>query len=67
MSGMNGAETVGRLRAVRPDLPVLFVSGYAPEVGQLPGGRTGVLSKPFAVDVLAPALLKLVPDAVAQG
>ncbi len=67
MSGRNGAETVARLRAVRPELPVLFVSGYAPEVGQLPGGRTGVLSKPFAGDVLAPALMKLVPEAVARG
>lgn len=64
MPGLSGAQTVTRLRTLRPDVPVVFVSGYVPEAGQLPGGRTAVLAKPFSDDVLIPTLLTLVPEAV---
>lgn len=64
MPGLSGAQTVTWLRTLRPDVPVVFVSGYVPEAGQLPGGRTAVLAKPFSDDVLIAALSTLVPEAV---
>jgi CheY-like chemotaxis protein len=44
-----------RLRAARPDLPVLFMSGYAREAldgRSLLDGRTSFLPKPFTPDQL---------------
>lgn len=57
MPGMNGVELARRLRADRPALPVLLVSGYAEVEGidaQLPR-----LTKPFRKDELATSLLSL--------
>lgn len=65
MPHLGGAETLPRLRALRPDLPVLLVSGYAAgDVLQRLGRPDGVrfVTKPFtarrfheAVDALLPA------------
>ena len=63
MPGMGGPELVEHLRAARPDLRVLFVTGQA-DMG--PGGASGpeldaaVLRKPFAMD----ALLRRVRDSL---
>ncbi|MCB9876756.1 MAG: response regulator [Planctomycetes bacterium] len=48
MPGMSGGELAKRLRAERPQLPVLFVSGYANEhlEGRLPDGAQ-LLAKPY--------------------
>jgi signal transduction histidine kinase/CheY-like chemotaxis protein len=56
MPGVNGRITAERLRAERPDLRVLFMSGYSEETEKLSefdGGRATLLSKPFTPDVLA--------------
>jgi PAS domain S-box-containing protein len=54
MPEMGGLELVERLRARRPDLRVLFMSGYPERAFSLetmvPG--TGYLEKPFTVDTL---------------
>jgi two-component system, cell cycle sensor histidine kinase and response regulator CckA len=50
MPGMSGEETLRRIRAIRPGLRVLLVSGYseAPVVAPGPGeGPVGFLGKPF--------------------
>jgi CheY-like chemotaxis protein len=51
MPGMNGKELADRLRLSRPDIKVLFVSGYTAEVisrqGILEGG-VSLISKPFS-------------------
>jgi CheY-like chemotaxis protein len=51
MPGMSGPELAARARDVRPDLPVLFVSGYPdrPEAE----GQGPLLAKPFTPDALA--------------
>jgi PAS domain S-box-containing protein len=56
MPGMNGRELAERIRLVRPDVGILFISGY----GQEAAGDDGVLSprayylpKPFTPDALA--------------
>ncbi len=50
MPKMLGNEVAARVRAVHPDLPVLYMSGYAQPVltenGTLPGGIT-IVEKPF--------------------
>ncbi len=54
--GMNGRQVADAGRALRPDLPVLFITGYAEQA--VIGDRDldpgmGVLTKPFDLDVLA--------------
>jgi PAS domain S-box-containing protein len=55
MPGLGGRELVGRLKIMRPDLPVLFVSGYTEEgvrkQGVLEPG-SAYLEKPFTPEKL---------------
>ncbi len=54
LPGMNGLEIARELSGVRPDVRVLFISGYARDTalaqGSLPG--TSFLHKPFSPDAL---------------
>jgi two-component system, cell cycle sensor histidine kinase and response regulator CckA len=69
MPEMGGHELVERLRAQRPDLRVLFMSGYAERAftsdGSMPSG-TGYLEKPFTVENLMRRLREVL-DARLQG
>ncbi|MDP3719574.1 MAG: ATP-binding protein [Acidobacteriota bacterium] len=60
MPRMGGIELARRLRAVRPGLPLLFVTGYVEQGETLHEQGTPVLLKPFSPD----ALLKSVAAAV---
>ncbi|MDP2054464.1 MAG: response regulator, partial [Acidobacteriota bacterium] len=60
MPRMGGIELARRLRAVRPGLPLLFVTGYVEQSETLHEQGTPVLLKPFSPD----ALLKSVAAAV---
>ncbi len=53
MPGMNGAEVMRAARAIRPDLPVLMITGYADSesVSGL-GAEVPVLRKPFEAGAL---------------
>jgi CheY-like chemotaxis protein len=54
MPGMGGAELVRRLRAARPGVPVLFVTGYADDLASAPDLRdVPVLVKPYGLEDLA--------------
>ncbi|HYI49695.1 MAG TPA: response regulator [Allosphingosinicella sp.] len=58
MPGMNGAELAREVRARLPDLPIIFVTGFA-ESDQLEnalGPDVPVLRKPFGIDDLAAML-----------
>ena len=58
MPGMNGADVAREVRARCPDLPIVFVTGYA-ESEQLEaalGPAVKVLRKPFSVDELMAAI-----------
>ena len=58
MPGMTGADVARAARARRPDLPIVFVTGYA-ESDQLEdalGPDVPVLRKPFTMADLAAAL-----------
>ena len=53
MPGMNGIELARELRATRPDLRVLLISGYTEEaVGRVGPDGLDLLSKPFTADEL---------------
>jgi PAS domain S-box-containing protein len=54
--GMNGRQVAEAARAVRPELKVLFVTGFAEQSvladGELPAGMA-VMTKPFTIDQFA--------------
>ena len=54
LPGMSGRQLVETARATRPDLKVLFVTGYgeAADLTDLDGG-VDVITKPFALDDLS--------------
>jgi CheY-like chemotaxis protein len=64
--GMNGRQVADAGRAVRPELPVLFITGYAENAvlgsDQLEPGMT-VLTKPFALEALADRIREIVAKA----
>jgi CheY-like chemotaxis protein len=53
MPGMNGAEVAREARVRRPDLPILFVTGYADTAALPQPIEEGMLRKPFREDELA--------------
>lgn len=61
--GMNGRQLADAARASRPDLHVLFITGFAENAllnnGQLEPGMA-VLTKPFAIDALATRIRHLI-------
>jgi PAS domain S-box-containing protein len=65
MPGMSGAELARQARALRPDLPVLIVSGYAELEGIAPDLPR--LVKPFRVAELAERMSTLMPAAAPAG
>jgi two-component system cell cycle sensor histidine kinase/response regulator CckA len=70
MPGMSGRELVGRLRLRRPELPVLFLSGYTgDEVSDEVRGQPhqAFLQKPFSPDALAAALEELLAEGETVG
>jgi len=60
MPGMSGAELAREVRAIRPELPVLLVSGYAEVEGIAP--ELARLTKPFRNSELAASIAALRPD-----
>lgn len=59
MPGMNGRELADRVAAQRPDIRVLFMSGYSGTVlgqKQLVSNGAALLEKPFTVDALLRAV-----------
>ncbi len=61
--GINGRQVADAARVTRPDLKVLFITGYA-ENAVLGNGRLDkgmhVLSKPFQMDILARRIREIV-------
>ena len=56
MPGMDGNEALREIRKIKPELPVIMLTGHGTPASALEGIRDGVfdyLSKPCSVDVLA--------------
>jgi CheY-like chemotaxis protein len=64
MPGMNGAELAKAAREWRPDLPIIFASGYSDTVAieAVVGPNFTVLRKPFRVDELQRVLAATLAD-----
>ena len=67
MPGLSGPQMVERLREARPDLPVLFVTGYADDAlaRELKAGRNSLLEKPFSARVFLDVVQGVIADAKA--
>ena len=66
MPGMSGPELAERLRPERPEMSVLYMSGYAEEIVAQHGtmGRgTRLLTKPFSVAALARSVHEVLEEA----
>jgi signal transduction histidine kinase len=65
LPGMSGRELAETARAYRPDLPILFITGYA-ENAAIRSGFLGVnmsmVAKPFSVDELAGKVSHMIPQ-----
>ncbi len=60
--GLRGTDIAERARALRPDLAVLLMSGYAPDAAvPVDGGAWPLLRKPFTREQLAQAITALLP------
>ena len=65
MPGMNGIQTMERLRALHPGLPILISSGQ-PDIEEWPcfqQPNMGVISKPFELNELLAKLAQFRQDA----
>ncbi|HET9465716.1 MAG TPA: ATP-binding protein [Gemmatimonadales bacterium] len=70
MPRMGGAEAFRRLREMRPELPILMMSGYtqqvvAPQFANSGPGNTGFIQKPFLAEDLI-AVLRRFADSSAR-
>jgi CheY-like chemotaxis protein len=64
MPGMNGVKVAEAIRAKRPDIPFIIITGYAEIDTSEPSiERLRVLNKPFQRAELAEALLAAIADA----
>jgi two-component system response regulator AtoC len=64
MPYMNGLETLGKLKRIRPDLPVIILSGASSPVNivmAIKEGAADFLPKPVSHDDLATAIQKALP------
>jgi CheY-like chemotaxis protein len=63
--GMNGKQMADAARVRRPDLKVLFITGYAENAAISNGGLDAgmqVMSKPFAMDTLATRIRSIIEE-----
>jgi PAS domain S-box-containing protein len=69
MPGMSGTELARQVGAMRPALPVLFISGYSEESsGQLgSSGAVAFLAKPFTPDAIVRAVRSVLDGAPTSG
>jgi CheY-like chemotaxis protein len=59
MPGINGRELADRARQLRPDLPILFITGYAEHATTLTdflGPGMSLITKPFSLEKLASSI-----------
>ena len=60
MPGMSGTELARHLRVIKPELKLLFISGYSDDVGIGAGDPAGAyLQKPFTPEALASSVREL--------
>ncbi len=69
MPQLDGVELATLLRARKPELPIVLISGFSQEIGvfnKLPGGSISYLQKPFPVERLVGAIRNLLAQSDEQ-
>jgi DNA-binding NtrC family response regulator len=69
MPGMNGLEVARRIKASRPWLPVVVITGYGTADNELEArdiGTAGFLRKPLAPDVIEGSVYRAIDSAMAS-
>jgi signal transduction histidine kinase/CheY-like chemotaxis protein len=66
MPGMNGAEVAREVRIRRPELPILFATGYADAAALLVASEAEIIHKPFVEDELSEKLAAALGRQAAQ-
>ncbi len=59
MPGMKGSELATRIRQVSPSQPILMITAFAEELGQMDNPVDVILTKPFQLQELRQALASL--------
>jgi CheY-like chemotaxis protein len=67
MPAMRGPALANAIRAQRPDLPVLFMTGYDPNRADLKVDQDHVLQKPFGSDLLSRRIREALEEAEARS
>jgi CheY-like chemotaxis protein len=63
LPGMNGRELAETARAHRPDMPILFITGYAENAAIRAGflsSNMAMVTKPFSLDELAAKVSQMI-------
>jgi signal transduction histidine kinase/DNA-binding response OmpR family regulator len=60
MPGMAGSVLIRRIRALRPTMPILLVTGFVGSLPTMQGGPDEVLKKPVSASALAHSVARLV-------
>ena len=70
MPGISGAELIGKMRAIKPTIPILLVSGYVNAALVQRATRAGaveVLKKPLSAHQLAAGVDRLLHKAKSRA
>lgn len=65
MPGINGRDLANAARAHRPDLPILFITGYAEQAtqrGAFLGENMSMITKPFSLETLGMTINALIGE-----
>ncbi len=62
MPGMDGYELARRCRQVCPSLPVVLLTGWAPDTADLPEGVVRIVTKPLTLRALREAIADVLPS-----
>ena len=63
LPGLNGRQLADLARQLRPDLKILFITGYAQNAdvrGEFLGPRMDMILKPFALEALANKIREMI-------
>ncbi|WP_422057176.1 response regulator [Sphingomonas sp.] len=66
MPGINGRDLANAARLHRPDLPILFITGYAEQAtqrGEFLGENMSMITKPFSLETLAVTIGEMIGEA----
>lgn len=67
MPQLGGLDMVDRMRKIRPDIKVLFMSGYSDRIDEITNANLAFVPKPFTPDQLLKAIREILPAETVDG